>query len=298
MAHIKNPERYWLKAYHDPKNQILNIDLEYFFQNPYSYEKRIFDVISYINNNYKSFNYVTNYRPYYITLTKLPNVIIDTRIQKIILIPYFYTVEHARSFYDPNYNDYYNYIINNLNTVPSNEFLQIINNRRFNIHYFANNFQFFINQCEKNNSIKIIIDMANYYVTYIIKKSVTFSESPIFHYIPKVEPSLQSSASELLLKTETLQEPESKPESEIIRKPKKYNIKININDPTYITLKKNLISYLSGNISRDKLIWINSIYDYVFSFPEFVDIANNNKLLKLDMKNKVLKKIISNPEDD
>jgi hypothetical protein len=118
-----------------------------------------------------------------------------------------------------------------------------------------------------------VIDLLEYNVNYVIKKSVTFNPSLTYHTIPSRE-----------LKPET--------------KPKVDTKMINFNDPNFTILKKNLISYLSGNIQNDKLIWVNNIFDNIFSYSEFVKIASDNKQLILDMDNKVLIKVVLNPEED
>ena len=275
MAHIKNPERYWLKAHQHPRVKQLNEDLEFFFHHPFFFDMRIFDVISYINKNFQSFEYVTNYKPYYNQLMKTDNIIIDWTVNKIILIPFFDSIDNARTFNNIYYQDFPNYIIRNLKTIPSTEFLSIINSKRYNVIYFANQFINFINECEKNNSIKFVIDLLNYNISYNFKKSVTFNPSPIYHTIPgrdlpPVPPLIK--ASEVFADSRKL---------------------IDISP----ILKEKLISYLSGNITDDKLKWINNIFDSVFSYSEFVEIANNNKLLTLDLMNKTLSKKILNPED-
>ena len=53
----------------------------------------------------------------------------------------------------------------------------------------------------------------------------------------------------------------------------------------------NLLKLLAENISDEKLVWLNSIYDNIFNIDIFIDGIKKSKYLFLDTKNKkVIKK--------
>jgi hypothetical protein len=53
----------------------------------------------------------------------------------------------------------------------------------------------------------------------------------------------------------------------------------------------NLLKLLAENISDEKLVWLNSIYDNIFNIDIFIDGIKKSKYLFLDTKNnKVIRK--------
>jgi len=186
MSHIKNPTAYWNYAHKSEQNKKLNIELEYFFTNPQSTQKRIYDLINHINYWGREFDYVINYEPYGNIIKSLPNIIIDHKNQKLILIPTFMSVEDARTFSNQNYNEFKKFIQVNFNNIPSKEFLEFINNNRYRVVYVANNFNEVISNCEKNNSIKISINLNEYNINYSIVQKVSLVEQPKTYAVPIV----------------------------------------------------------------------------------------------------------------
>jgi hypothetical protein len=186
MAHIKNPTAYWNIAHNSEKNKQLNIELEYFFTNSYSNEKRIYNLINHINTWGREFDYITNYEPYANILKSLPNLIIDHKNQKFILIPTFVSVDEARTFSNVNYYQFKKFIEDNLYNIPSIQFLEFINNNRYRVVYVANNFNEIISNCEKRNSIKISINLIDYNINYSIVPKVSVVEAPKTYTVPVV----------------------------------------------------------------------------------------------------------------
>ena len=166
MSNIKNPAAYWQKAHNDEKNKNFNKDIEYFFQYPYSTEQRIYNVIKNINQMTNQFKYVTNYPPYNKALISLPNLIIDPEDQKLILIPQFSSFDNARTFDDPNYNQFKRFIEKNFYNIPSDDFLEFINSNRIRFVYVTNNFNETISNCEKRNKIKISVNLMEEKISY------------------------------------------------------------------------------------------------------------------------------------
>jgi hypothetical protein len=195
MSNIKNPAAYWQKVHNDDKNKQLNKDLEYFFTNPYSTEQRVYNLIESINKWGVQFNYVTNYLPYNKALISLPNLIIDPEDQKLILIPQFSSFENARTFDDPNYNQFKRFIEKNFYNIPSDEFLEFINSNRFRFVYVTNNFNETISNCEKRNKIKISFNLIEEKISYTIvvdpPPTIVKKETASSIYVP---PHLRSTA--------------------------------------------------------------------------------------------------------
>lgn len=272
MSALQNPKAYWKAAHNKPHYVKFNADFEYFLGNPYSTEDRIYDVIKNINSMKREYDYVTGYEPYYKCLTKLNNIIIDSTNKKIILIPEINSIDDAREFKNKKYNDFNHYIIRNLHTIPSESFINFINSNRLYVIYFANHFDKSISNCEKVNSIKMIVNLINYKIGYVKVPPPPLVPVP--------------SALNVKSKPKRVQEP--------VQEPVKKKIFINFSDPKYSLLKTNLTKYLSENPPDDKLTWINTIFDTIFSHPEFITLASNNENLYLDMPNKVLVRI--NPD--
>jgi hypothetical protein len=364
MSHIKNHTAYWNNAHKSLQNKQLNIDLEYFFKNPYSTEKKTFDLINHINYWGREFDYVINYEPYGNIIKSLPNVIIDHKNQKLILIPNLTSIDDSRTFSNSNYNEFKKFIEVNFNEIPSKEFLEFINNNRCRIVYVANNFNDVISKCEKKNSIKISINLIDYNINYTIVPKVTIVEAPKTYVVPvapalvPVIPSNSNTTKKVYiapaLRPRIVEPPPkpievSKPKSnnaldsfglsesllnEFINEdcpkskinmsagggsavcnenplPKvdefiddcpvpKVNIKsggvnyetpapkvtktnfINFNDTKFQKLKDKIMNELGNNPSEEKLDWLNSLYDNIFIYSEFIDKVIKSEYLMFD----------------
>ena len=290
---IRNPKAYWGALHKLPINEQLNKDLEYFFQNQYVMNKRISDMFNKINYWRKIFDYVTNYENYHNELKKINNVVIDYINKKLILIPHFESIDHARTFNNKNYTEFKNYIENQFITIPSKEFLDYVNSSRFNVIYIMNNFVDCLTNCENNNSIKFNIDVINYKIDFVIQEKPIASELipasiPASIITQMHPPPLIKAPSNIL---SHLIKPYSGPLSPV---PSLISASIpkigfiNFYDESKKNLKDKLIDILSGIPDKNKLVWINNLFDNIFSYPEFINIAKNNKNLHLDMTKKKL----------
>jgi hypothetical protein len=275
MAHIKNPTAYWNIAHKSEKNKQLNFELEYFFTNCYSTEKRIYNLINHINTWGREFDYITNYEPYANILKSLTNIIIDHKNQKLILIPTFFSFDEARTFSNVNYHQFKKFIEDNLYNIPSIQFLEFINNNRYRVVYVANNFNEIISNCEKRNSIKISINMIDYNINYTIVPKVSIVEVPKTYAVPTVPivpvaPSVSTSVSTVPKNTNTAKKvyiaPDLRPKIvESIPPPKP--VSDNILD-TFGLSESLLNEFINADCPKSKINALNKVLLYIlYLFP-------------------------------
>jgi hypothetical protein len=118
---MNNHSTFWDYYSKNENNFEFNKDFIYFLDNPFSTEQKIYDVINKVNSSNTNFNYVTNHKNFN-ALKNISNIIIDSGLEKIILIPHFDCYDN------PNYNDLTNFITYNLNDMPTEKFINFINN--------------------------------------------------------------------------------------------------------------------------------------------------------------------------
>jgi len=164
--YIRNPIAYWRSVHNNPEKKALNEDINYFFANPTAYNEKIYYLIEYINNNLPIFKYITEYEPFHYNFKLIKNIIIDYDDKKIIAKPNYNTIEEAKYMNIYLFMDFTNYIIKNFNSIPTENFLKMLNINYLDFIFVINNFMNYMNECENKYKIKFLINMDNYYITY------------------------------------------------------------------------------------------------------------------------------------
>ena len=151
---------------HLKNNNTFNKNINYFLLNSNANNLKIINFINNVNSDNSSFDYIINSKKYN-SIFLLNNIIIDKRNKKLIIIPNFETN-----------NFLINYVTQNFEHIPTEEFLNSINKNKNTIIFIEKFQKNVLYECEKNNMIKININnniisynkLPNIINWYLIKK--------------------------------------------------------------------------------------------------------------------------------